>query len=298
MPTPSVPLAALGFRDFRLLLISTFCSTAGQWLQQATLGWVVYDLTHSGAILGAVLSMRALPMLLLGPVAGVLADRFDRRRALAFSQLLMVVISFALAYLLAAQKLQVWHLFAFTLLAGVGMVFDRTLRNTLVFATLPRDTVANGVALNSIAFSLMRTLGPASAGFLIAWVGAAWNFTLQGILAIGVGVFALLLNTPFESERKSSPKSLGTDLMGGLHYALSDPVARLLMLVGMVPALLLIPSFSALMPVFAVKVFHRPRGSRSFIVFGRHWWRFRWTGIRVDHPPRKSGAHQCEPHFF
>jgi len=256
VPTPSVPLAALGFRDFRLLLISTFCSTAGQWLQQATLGWVVYDLTHSGAILGAVLSMRALPMLLLGPVAGVLADRFDRRRALAFSQLLMVVISFALAYLLAAQKLQIWHLFAFTLLAGVGMVFDRTLRNTLVFATLPRDTVANGVALNSIAFSLMRTLGPASAGFLIAWVGAAWNFTLQGILAIGVGVFALLLNTPFESERKSTPKSLGTDLMGGLHYALSDPVARLLMLVGMVPALLLIPSFSALMPVFAVKVFH------------------------------------------
>ncbi len=248
--------AALRHRDFRRLWLGTFCSTGGQWVQSATLGWVVYDLTHSGALLGAVLSMRAIPMLLLAPLSGVVADRFDRRRALAASQLIVVVVSFAIAAGLALKSLQVWHLFAFTLLAGVGMVFDRTLRNTLVFGTVPRADIANALALNSIAFSLMRTVGPAAAGFLIAWVGAAWNFALQGVLYLGVAAIAITLNTPHEEARRTSHTSARADMLEGLRYAATDPVARVMMLLGMVPALLLIPSFSALMPLFAVNVFH------------------------------------------
>jgi MFS family permease len=254
-------LGALHHRDYRRLLIGTFCSTAGQWVQSATLGWVVYDLTHSGALLGAVLSMRAIPMLLLAPIAGVVADRYDLRRALAASQMIVVLVSFALAAGLAVQRVQVWHLFAFMLLSGVGMVFDRTLRNTLLFGTVPRKDVANAVALNSIAFSLMRTLGPAAAGFIIAWVGASWNFLLQGILYLCVAAIAITLNTPYEEPRRKSKASARADMLEGLRYAATDPVARMMLLLGMVPALLLIPSLSALMPVFAVKVFHTgPQG--------------------------------------
>lgn len=246
---------ALRHRDFRRLWAGTFCATAGQWVQQATLGWVVYDLTQSGTLLGSVLAMRAIPMLLLAPVSGVIADRYDRRRALAASQLVVVVISFALAAGLALDRVEVWHLFAFTLLAGVDMVFDRTLRNTLVFGTVPRADVANAVALNSIAFSVMRTAGPAAAGFLIAWVGAAWNFALQALLYLGVGAFALMINTPHEEARHASRVGAWVDMQEGLRFAFTDPVARIMVLLGAVPALLLIPSFSALMPVFAVQVF-------------------------------------------
>lgn len=257
MPSFASNLGALRHREFRRLLIGTFCSTGGQWVQSATLGWVVYDLTQSSALLGAVLAMRAIPMLLLAPLSGVVADRFDRRRALALSQLIVVLISFAIAAALALDRLQVWHLFAFTLLAGVGMVFDRTLRNTLVFGTVPRGDIANALALNSIAFSVMRTLGPAAAGFLIAWVGAAWNFALQGLLYVGVAAIALTLATPHEDARprNSVGKSARSDMFEGLRYAFTDPVARVTLLLGMVPAFLLIPSFSALMPVFAVNVF-------------------------------------------
>jgi MFS family permease len=253
-------LGALRHREFRRLLGGTFCSTGGQWVQSATLGWVVYDLTKSSALLGAVLSMRAIPMLLLAPLSGVVADRFDRRRALALSQLIVVILSFALAAALALDKLQVWHLFAFTLLAGVGMVFDRTLRNTLVFGTVPRKDIANALALNSIAFSSMRTVGPAAAGFLIAWVGATWNFALQGLLYLGVAAIAITLNTPYEEARprvrRDIPYDMRAEMIAGLRYAVTDPTARITMLLGMVPAFLLIPSFSALMPVFAVNVFH------------------------------------------
>ena len=113
-------LAALRHRDFRRPVDRHVLLHGGQWIQSATLGWVVYDLTQSGALLGAVLSMRAIPMLLLAPISGVVADRFDRRRALAASQMIVVFISFAIAAGLALNKLAVWHLFAFTLLAGVG----------------------------------------------------------------------------------------------------------------------------------------------------------------------------------
>jgi len=254
---PAFPdnLGALRHREFRRLMVGTLCSTGGQWVQSATLGWVVYDLTQSSALLGAVLAMRAIPMLLLAPVSGVIAERFDRRRALALSQVLVVGISFALAAGIASGRLQVWHLFAFTLLAGVAMVFDRTLRNTLVFGTVPRGDVANAVALNSIAFSVMRTLGPAAAGFLIAWVGAAWNFVLQALLYAGVAFIAIRLKVPYEEPRRAAPASARAAMLEGLRYAVTDPVARITLALGMVPAFLLIPSFSALMPVFAVDVF-------------------------------------------
>ncbi|MBM3342406.1 MAG: MFS transporter [Betaproteobacteria bacterium] len=255
MPAFPDNLGALRHREFRRLMVGTLCSTGGQWVQSATLGWVVYDLTQSSALLGAVLAMRAIPMLLLAPVSGVIAERFDRRRALALSQVLVVGISFALAAGIASGRLQVWHLFAFTLLAGVAMVFDRTLRNTLVFGTVPRGDVANAVALNSIAFSVMRTLGPAAAGFLIAWVGAAWNFVLQALLYAGVAFIAIRLKVPYEEPRRAAPASARAAMLEGLRYAVTDPVARITLALGMVPAFLLIPSFSALMPVFAVDVF-------------------------------------------
>jgi len=246
---------ALRHRDFRRLWVGTFCSTGGQWIQQATLGWVVYDVTGSSSLLGAVLAMRAIPMLLLAPVSGLVADRFDRRRALAASQLLVVTISFALAAALALERVEVWHLFAFTLLAGVGMVFDRTLRNTLVFSVVPRADIANAVALNSIAFSVMRTVGPAAAGFLIAWVGPALNFALQGLLYLAVAAIALALHTPYEPARRARHNTARADMKEGLHFAATDPVARMMVLLGLLPSFLLIPSFSALMPVFAVNVF-------------------------------------------
>ena len=247
--------AVLRYRDFRRLWVGTFFATGGQWIQQATLGWVVYDVTRSGALLGTVLAMRAIPMLLLAPLSGVVAERVDRGRALAASQILVVVISFALAAALALERVQVWHLFAFTLLAGVGMVFDRTLRTTLIFGVVPRADVANAVALNSIAFSLMRTIGPAAAGFMIAWIGPAWNFGLQGLLYLGVAVIALMLNVPYEEARRVAHASAWADMFEGLRFAVTDPVARMMVLLGLVPSLLLIPCFSALMPVFAVKVF-------------------------------------------
>ncbi|MDB5864233.1 MAG: hypothetical protein JWO70_2039 [Betaproteobacteria bacterium] len=248
-------LAPLRHRDFRRLWAGTFFATAGQWVQQATLGWVVYHITGSASVLGAVLGIRAIPMLLLAPVSGLVADRFDRRYGLALSQLLMVVISIALSALLAFEVVQVWHLFVFSVLSGVAAVFDRTLRSTLVFHSVPRSDAANAVALNSIAFSVSRAVGPSFAGFLIGAVGAAANFGIQALLYMGVVFAALSVQATPASPRAKKRTSAWEEMKEGVRFTATDPVARMMIVLGLVPPLLLIPSFSALMPVFAADIF-------------------------------------------
>lgn len=248
-------LSPLRHRDFRRLWTSTFFATAGQWIQQATLGWVVYDVTGSASVLGAVLGIRAIPMLLLAPVSGIIADRYDRRYALAVSQLLIIVASVVLAALLAMDAVRVWHLFAFSVVSGVSAVFDRTLRSTLVFHSVPRTEAGNAVALNSIAFSVSRAVGPSVAGFLIGAVGAAWNFGMQALLYAGVVVAALSVRAPPPAPRDAVRGSAWADLKEGVRFTIGHPVARMMVILGLVPPLLLIPSFSALMPIFAADVF-------------------------------------------
>jgi MFS family permease len=245
---------ALRHRDFRLLWAGTFCSAGGQWIQAATLGWVVYDVTKSGTLLGAVLAMRAIPLLVLAPLTGVVAERHDRRRVLAASQFIVVAISLALAAGLALHQVRTWHLFAFTFCVGISIGFDRTLRNALVFGVVPRSAVPNALALNSIAFSVMRTAGPALAGVLIATMGAALNFTLQALLYVGVMVIALAMRTPHEAPRRTTDASAWAEMKSGTRFVARDPVARMMVLLALVQSVLLIPSFT-LMPVFAVRVY-------------------------------------------
>jgi MFS family permease len=255
LPGFSSSLSPLRHRDFRRLWLGTFFATGGQWIQQATLGWVVYAITGSASLLGAVLGVRAIPMLLLAPISGVVADRYDKRRSLAAAHVLMFSISVAIAVLLALDAIRVWHLFVFSILSGVSAVFDRTLRSTLVFSSVPRDEAASAVALNSVAFSVTRAIGPGIAGFLIVSVGAAWNFGIQSLLYLGVAASALMVSAPAVPSAPRARTGALADMKEGVRFALTDPIARVMFVLGLVPPILLIPSFSALMPVFAVESF-------------------------------------------
>lgn len=261
-----VAATALRHRDFRWLWAGTFCATAGQWIQQATLGWVTYELTGSGALLGAVLGMRAIPMLLLAPVSGVVADRYDRRKILAASQLLVCVASALLALAIALGALQLWHLFAFTLFAGIGAVFDRTLRAALVFNVVPREEASHAVALNSIAFSLMRAVGPSIAGVMIVAVGSAWNFALQALLYAAVALNALMIRGQHERQTATTGASAWTQMKEGVRFVVGHPIARMMLVFGTIPPLLLIPSFSALMPPFAADIFRTGPDGLGFLL--------------------------------
>ena len=121
------PFAALAVRDFRLLLIGTTLSNAAQWIQQVTLGWLVYDLTASGTMLGTINLVRSVATLGLAPVAGTVIDRLPRRTLMLAVNSWLFTISLGLGVILLAGRAEVWHLFLFTFCGGVAQAVEEVL---------------------------------------------------------------------------------------------------------------------------------------------------------------------------
>jgi MFS family permease len=218
------------------------------------MGWVVYEITGSGALLGAVVGARAIPMILLTPISGVATDRFDRRRLLQASQALAAAVSLAFGIALALDIVGVWMLFAFTMLMGASNVMDRPARLTSAFELVPREDAMKAVAMNTIGFSMMRIMGPAIAGYLIAAMGAAGAFAIQGLLygASALLVFAIV----FPARRVSTEKRpVWTEMAEGIRFASRDPTTRLLVIIGALPYFLLVPIVGTLYPIYAKDVF-------------------------------------------
>lgn len=248
-------LATLRYRDFRNLWLGSFSSYAGQWIQQATIAWLAYDMTGSKSLLGLIMGIRAIPMFLCAPLAGVAADRYDRRSLLMGSQLVSAVTALLFGIVLATGSAQIWHLFVFVLISGAAAVVDRPVRLTIIFDLVPRGIAMQAVAINMIAFSVSRIAGPAVAGYLIGWVGAAGNLFVQSVayFAAAASVFVIVIPP---RERKHSGLSAFGELAEGLRFAISDRTARVLLLIGATPFLLLVPIFGGLLPVYTKDVFH------------------------------------------
>ena len=221
-----------------------------QWIQHAALGWAVYEITGSGTLLGAVMGARAIPMVLLTPVSGMAADRYDRRRLMQASQGVAAAVSLAFGAALALEIISTWMLFAFTVAMGASNVMDRPARFTTAFELVPREIAVKAVALNTIGFSLARVLGPAVAGYMIAAVGGAGSFFLQGILYAASGFMVLLVAFPKRAHQPVQ-RSAFADMLEGLRFAASSPRTRVLLAVGLLPFFLLIPVFGTLYPIYA-----------------------------------------------
>ncbi len=251
---------ALSFRSFRLLWIGTVFGSAGMWVQQATLSWIVYDWTGSGTLLGAIGLARAIPMLLLQPLAGVATDRMDRKALILGSQIAMLLFALALGIGLAFDRVEIWHLFVFTVLSGIAQAINMPVRQTVVFDLVPRHVVPNAVAINSAGFNFTRALGPSVAGYLIVWFGPAGNFFVQSAAYLGLVVSVMMIAFP-PSQASGAGARVLSNLAEGFAYVAHDRIARILVLLGLVPPLLLIPCFMTLTPMFAEDVYNSgPKG--------------------------------------
>jgi len=251
---------AFKFQNFRWLWLGNLFSGGAQWIQQTTMGWVVYDLTGSGGILGAMNAMRSVAMLLVMPFAGVSADRVSRNLIIGISQSLLFVIAALLALVIALDRLEVWHLFAFTLLAGLANSFNMPARQTMVFDTVPRHVLPNAIALSSLAMSVTRTLGPMVGGALIVAVGAAANFSLQAIGYLLVLGTVMLIRLPKRAPA-TQKRNVWRDMREGYGFVFSNPQARVLFMMTLINPLFLIPLHMGLLPIMAKDVF--PGGASS-----------------------------------
>lgn len=256
---------AFRYRNYRLLWIGDLSTSAGMWIQQTVMGWVVYDLTGSGGTLGAVNLMRTIPILFFSAIAGVATERAPRNRIIAVSQLSMCVLSVLIAVDLMVGAIQVWHLFLFTFLIATAQTFNLPARQTFVFELVPRAVIPNAVALTWFAFSLARSIGPAVGGLLIVAFGPANNFLLQGFAYLLVMITVLLIRVD-AAPRPASHKPFFESVREGYAFVLTEPRARLVLLMSLISPALIIPLHGALLPIFAKEVFHENAAGLGVLV--------------------------------
>jgi len=248
------PFRALAVPNFRLFFAGQGLSMIGTWLQQVALSWLVYRLTGSALLLGLTAFLGNIAIFLLGPIAGVLTDRVDKRRAVLWLQSAMAVQATLLATLTALDLIAVWHILLLAACLGVMSAFDLPLRQALmVHLVEDRALLSNGIALNSLLVNGARVIGPALAGMVVAWVGEAWCFALNAASFIAV-IFALLSMKWTTPPPPAARQGWWGSFREGAAYAFGfAPIrAALFLLAGLAYC---IAPYTTLMPVFAKDVF-------------------------------------------
>ncbi|GIV97727.1 MAG: MFS transporter [Herpetosiphonaceae bacterium] len=245
---------ALRHRNYRLLWFGQLVSLVGTWMQSLAQQWLVYKLTGQAFNLGLVSAMMFLPVLILAPFAGVLADRVDKRRLIVATQMTAMAQAFVLAALAFSGLIQFWHILAMAAVLGIINAIDMPARQSFVPEVVEdHEDLMNAIALNSMVFNGARAIGPAVAGILVGAVGEAWAFTVNGASYLAVISGLLLMRMPPREQKEDRTTSAGRDLLDGLRYALSTPAIRTVLTLVMVPSVFGI-SYITLLPIFANEV--------------------------------------------
>jgi MFS family permease len=227
--------AALKIRNYRSFATGSFVSNIGTWLQRVAQDWLVLALTGSAGALGITTGLQFLPIVLFSPIAGVVADRYPKRKVLAFTQTMMGATAAILGLLAVTGVVHVWHVYVLTFVFGIGTAIDAPTRQAFVNEMVDHDRLANAVGLNSASFNLARMIGPALAGLLIAWMGSGVTATGWVILLNAASYGAVLVSlSRMRTSELAAVKPLGRakgQLRDGIRYVRSRPDILLILAV-------------------------------------------------------------------
>ncbi len=245
---------SLSVRNYRLYFTGQSVSLIGTWMQRLGQEWLVLQLTGSGTWLGVIAALQFLPILLLAPWGGLIADRVDKRRLILTTQIIASLLAFVLAVLTGTGVVQLWMVALLALGLGVVTALDNPARQSFVVEMVGDADVSNAVTLNSIVVNAARAIGPAVAGTLIALVGIASSFFVNGASYIFVVGALLLMDTG--ALRPSVPAARGPgQLREGFRYVRRTPELRSALLL-MAVAGMLAYEFTVTLPLLARFVFH------------------------------------------
>jgi MFS family permease len=246
-------LRALRHRNFQLFFAGQLISLIGTWMQNVAQSWLVYRLTGSSALLGMVGFAGQIPVFLISPLGGLIADRHSRQRTVIATQTSAMILAFVLAGLTLTGRVQVPHIFVLAALLGVVNAFDIPARQSFLVEMVGREDLINAIALNSSMFNGARIVGPAVAGILVAAIGEGWCFFANGVSYIAVIIGLIMIQVPPAAAPKKG--SAISHIAEGFRFAArTTPIRVLLLLLGLV-SLTGMP-YAVLMPVFAGQIFH------------------------------------------
>ena len=252
----------MGYRNYRFLWIGNFCGNNAQWLQLLTVGWLVRDLSagssSSSLLVVTVGAINTLPGLVVGPWAGVLGDRVNRRKLLMSIQSIMACCAMLFSFLVLSEHVEVWHAYAYVILSGVCRSFAMPLRQALIANTVPREALGNALATNVLTITSSRLVGPIFGGVLIATIGFFWNFVLESAFYILMVLALLPMKTPYyEGGRSTQRRSPLADLKEGIMYVWRGERALFnLIVLGLIPNVLMQP-FMFLLPVYTDEILQK-----------------------------------------
>lgn len=244
---------SLSVRNYRLYFTGQAFSLSGNWMQSVALGWLVLQMTGSGTLLGTLLAFRFFPMLLLGPFAGTIVDRSDKRITLYVTQSLHGLFTLILSVLVFTDAAQLWMLYSIAILTGIVNAVDNPARQTFVHEMVGREHLRNAVTLNSTEANLARVVGPAIAGVLIATVGIAACFFLNA-LSFGAILVMLALMRSDELHREKRDTRVPRNWYAILPYLKTMPVLQSI-LIAMALIGTLAYEFQVSLPVLAQTTF-------------------------------------------
>jgi len=258
---------ALKYRNYRLFFGGQGISLIGTWMQQAAMGWLVYRITGSAFLLGAVEFFSTIPVFFLTPFVGVLADRWNRHRMVIVIQSLAMLHAFILAFLTLSGGIEVWQIISLSLFLGFINTFDTPVRQSFVMDMIERrEDIGNAIALNSSMFNLARLIGPSLAGLVIATTGEGVCFLLNGVsfIAVIIALFAMRLRP---IPRENARTYMFQDIKEGFSYTFGfAPIRDILLLLSLV-SMIGMP-YAVLMPIFAKDIFHGGPHTLGFLMGG------------------------------
>jgi len=246
--------SSLKVPNYRLYFGGQSISLAGTWMQMTAQAWLVLTLTHSSTDLGFVVALQTLPVLLLAPYGGVIADRIDKRRLMVVLQSVMGLQALTLGLLTVLGVVQLWEICGLAVILGLNNAFETPSRQAFVREMVGVDELRNAVTLNAVTQNAARAVGPAIAGVLIATAGVGICFVINAASFIAV-VSSLLLMDRTALERSAPVARERGQLREGLRYATHTPqIAVPLAIMGLVG--MLAYEFQVSLPVLSRTTFH------------------------------------------
>ncbi len=239
---------AFTFRDFRNLWTAAFTSAVGTWMQRFAQQWLIYDLTGSAFYLGLDMFVGNVPLLLFTLIGGVTADRYDRRHMLMASQTLQMVCAVILTALVFTETVRLSYILVLSFTTGLAQAFGGPAFQSLIPALVPRKTLPNAVALNSIQFNLAQSVGPLIGGLVFTTLGlvACFGINSASFLVVVVVLSLLRIKPPDPAQRRPVIE----ELKGGLRYVGSGGALLALTILAISTTSLGLP-IRAFLPVFA-----------------------------------------------
>ena len=245
--------ASLAIPNYRRYVAGQGISLVGTWMQTIAQGWLVYSLTGSGTAIGLLVALQMLPVLVLAPYGGLVADRVDKRRLMVVVQGAMAVLALALGILTASGTVRLWHVFVLAGCLGIATAFDNPTRQAFVTELVGPEDLRNAVSLNSVLVNAARAIGPAIAGVLIATVGVSACFLINASSYLAVIASLLLLDRAALRPSTPAPRERG-QVRAGIAYASRTPeLAVPLAMMALIGSLAY--EFQVVLPVVARETF-------------------------------------------